>query len=80
MSNVTAWPNPTGRPVELPRPIVRPCEYGLQIAVHGLESQLGTIEAYNRLVAAANHLRQQIDAGNARPQNPLFSVSVRGQP
>lgn len=78
MSNVTAWPNPTGRPVEPPKPIVRPCDYGLLTAIHGLETQLGTIEAYNRLVTAAATLKAQIDAGKAKAQNPIYAVSPRG--
>jgi hypothetical protein len=79
MTNVTAWPNPTGRPADLPKPIVRPCDYGLLTAIHGLETQLGTIEAYNRLVLAAEKLKEQIDAGKAKAQNPLFAVSPRGE-
>lgn len=78
MSNVKAWPNPTGRPVKIPKRIYRPCDYGLMNAVMGLETQVGTIEAYNRLVAAAEQLRAQIDAGKAKAQNPLFAVSIRG--
>jgi hypothetical protein len=80
MTNITAWPNPTGRPQDPPKPIIRPCDYGLLTAIHALETQLGTIEAYNRLVTAAERLRAQIDAGKAKPQNPLFAVSVRGAP
>lgn len=78
MSNVKAWPNPTGRPVKLPKRIIRPCDWGLMTAVNGLETQVGTIEAYNRLVAAAEQLRVKIDAGKAEAQNPLFAVSIRG--
>jgi hypothetical protein len=74
--NVKAWPKPTGRPDKLPRRIVRPCDYGLWLAVQNAEAQLGTIEAYNRLVAHAEHLRAQIDAGKAKAQNPLFAVST----
>ncbi len=78
MSNVTPWPNPTGRQADLPRRIVRPCDYGLMLSVNALEVQLGTIEAYNRLVLAASQLKAQIDAGKAKAQNPLFAVSIRG--
>jgi hypothetical protein len=78
MSDVKAWPLPTGRPAELPRRIHRPCDSGLLLTVMDLESQLGTIEAYNRLVEAASRLKEQIDAGKAKPQNPLFAVSIRG--
>jgi hypothetical protein len=76
--NVKAWPKPTGTPLDHPRRIVRPCDYGLAGAVRSLEAQLGTIEAYNRLVEAAASLRAQIDAGNAKPQKPLFAVHITG--
>lgn len=75
---VRAWPKPTGVPHESPRRILRPCDAGLWLAVSALETQLGTIEAYNRLVGAANKMRAQIDAGDVRAQNPLFAVNVRG--
>lgn len=79
MSNVTAWPKATGRPLPAPKRMMRPCDYGLWSAVNGLEAQLGTIEAYNRLVEAAARMRQRIDAGDVKPQNPMFAVSVRGE-
>lgn len=80
MSNVTPWPHVAGRASEpLPRPIVRPCDYGLMLAVDALETQLGTIEAYNRLAAAAAKLLKDIEAGNAKPQNQIFAVSPRGE-
>lgn len=75
---VKAWPKPTGTPMEAPKRIVRPCDYGLRGAVYSLEQQLGTIEAYNRLVEAAAVLRARIDAGKAEAQNPIFAVDVRG--
>lgn len=78
-SNVKAWPKPTGTPHEAPKRIVRPCDYGLRGAVYSLEQQLGTIEAYNRLVEAAACLRARIDAGEAKAQNPMFAVSVKGE-
>lgn len=76
--NVRAWPNPTGRPMPIPRTITRPCDYGLMLTVDSLETQLGTIEAYNRLVKAAEQLRDRIDAGDSKPQNPLFAKSIKG--
>ena len=79
MSNVKAWPKPTGTPLPKPRRIVRPCDAGLAGAVHGLEMQLGTIEAYNRLVECANKLKARIDAGDVKAQNPIFAKSVRGE-
>lgn len=75
---VKAWPKPTGTPMEAPKRIVRPCDYGLRGAVVSLEQQVGTIEAYNRLVEAAAILRARIDAGEAQAQNPIFAVDVRG--
>lgn len=75
---VKAWPKATGTPMEAPKRIVRPCDYGLRGAVVALEQQLGTIEAYNRLVEAAAILRARIDAGEAQAQNPIFAVDVRG--
>lgn len=75
--NVHAWPKPAGRPdVPLPKPIVRPCDWGLIQAINNLEAQLGTIEAYNRLATAAARLMEQIKAGNAKAQNPIFSKST----
>lgn len=78
MTNVKAWPKPTGVPKRLPSRILRPCDAGLELAVRSLETQLGTIEAYNRLVDAANALRKRIDSGDVKAQNPIFAVSVRG--
>lgn len=75
MSNVKAW-----RPAPVPRPIVRPCDYGLMLATANLETQVGTIEAYNKLVAMAERLRARIDAGEAKAQNPLFAKSISGDP
>lgn len=48
-----------------PAPILRPCDYGLMSAVQNLEIQLGSIEAYNRLVHAATELRGKIEGGKA---------------
>lgn len=76
---VIAWPNPTGVPVDLPRPIKRPCDWGMESALAALETQLGTIEAYNRLCAAAVILRARIDAGDIKAQNPIFACSVKGE-
>jgi len=78
-SNVKAWPKPTGTPHEAPKRIVRPCDYGLRGAVVSLEQQLGTIEAYNRLVEVASVLRARIDEGKAEAQNPIFAISVKGE-
>jgi hypothetical protein len=70
------WPKSAGRPEKQAKPIVRPCDYSLITAVTALETQLGTIEAYNRLTRAANHLKLEIDAGRAKPQHPMFATST----
>jgi hypothetical protein len=41
-----------------------------------METQLGTIEAYNRLARAASELKAKIEGGNAEAQNPIFAVST----
>ena len=75
--NVHAWPKPAGRPeAPLPKPIVLPCDWGLIGAINNLETQLGTIEAYNRLAIAAARLMAQIQAGEAKAQNPIFAKST----
>lgn len=75
--NVHAWPKPAGRAdAPLPKPIMRPCDWGLRLAINNLETQLGTIEAYNRLANAAAVLKAKIDAGKAEAQNPMFAVST----
>jgi hypothetical protein len=80
MADVVAWPKPTGcvSTVQLHR-IKRPCDSGLYLAVSSLETQLGTIEAYNRLVEAALSLKARIDAGDIKAQNPIYAVSIRGE-
>lgn len=77
--DVKAWPKVAGR-AKMPPPkrIVRPCDYGLRTVVWSLEQQLGTIEAYNRLCEAAAALHAAIEAGEAKPQNPIFAVHPRG--
>jgi len=59
-----------------PQPIVRPCEWGLKGAINDLETQLGSIEAYNMLTCYANYLKRKIDAGNAKEQNPLYATNI----
>lgn len=79
MTEVVPWPKPAGTMVDAPRRLVRPCDYGLLLAVQHLETQLGTIEAYNRLVQAANVLRKKVERGEAKAQNPIYAKSVRGE-
>ena len=75
--NVKPWPLAAGRPdVPVPKRIARPCDYSLMMAINALETQLGSIEAYNRLATAAHALKSKIDAGHAKPQHPMFAVST----
>lgn len=75
--NVKPWPLVAGRAeVELPKRAMRPCDWGLLAAINSLETQLGTIEAYNRLAEAAHALKAKIDAGNAMPQHLMFAVDL----
>jgi len=76
--NVYPWPKSGATDVHTPKPITRPCDWSLISAVQHLETQLGTVEAYNRLCAVAERLRAQIDAGNAKPQNPLYAIDPEG--
>jgi hypothetical protein len=46
------------------------------LAYRHLETQLGTIEAYNRLAAFAANVKAQIDRGEVKPQNPLYATSL----
>ena len=80
-NKVHAWPKPAGRAdAPLPTPIVRPCDWGLKRVIGDMESQLGTIEAYNRLAIAAAALKSKIDAGKAEAQNQIFAKSITGSP
>lgn len=60
-----------------PRRIVRPCEWGLLGAVRDMETQMGTVEAYNRLCDAAQRLKAKIDAGEAQAQHKLFATDPK---
>lgn len=78
MTNVRPWPL-QGRALDaVPKRVKRPCDYGLESAVYGLETQLGTIEAYNRLVTVCDQMRVDIANGKIKPQNPLYAVDIRG--
>lgn len=78
MSEVKPWPLQGPMRVEQPRRIKRPCDWGLWTAVNQLEVQLGTIEAFNRLVDAADELKARIDVGDVKAQNPLYAIDIRG--
>jgi hypothetical protein len=75
---VLPWPKAGGIAAPLPQPIRRPCDAGLWLAVRHLETQLGTVEAYNRLVRAAEELHAKIANGKAEAQNPLYAKNPRG--
>ena len=78
-ADIKPWPKAQGEPLPLPARIVRPCDYALRSAVLDLEQQLGTIEACNRLVDAANALHEKIKAGDAQAQNPFFAKDPKGK-
>lgn len=63
---------------EIPKPILRPCDHGLYLCGKNLESQLGTIEAYNRLVAKAQELKAKIDAGKSEAPLEMYWNNPRG--
>lgn len=65
MSNITALPVESKPTAELPKKIARPCDYGLMGAVRDCETQVGTVEAYNKLCAHAAALKAKIDGGKA---------------
>lgn len=58
---------------EAPKPIKRPCDYGLEIAVIHLETEVGKIEAYNRMVKAALVLLEKIHANKSEGPNPMYA-------
>jgi hypothetical protein len=74
MSNVEQLPvkGTSDRPT--PKRIMRPCEWGLLATVKDLETQMGTVEAYNRLCDAAQQLKAKIDRGDAQAQHKLFAT------
>jgi hypothetical protein len=51
--------------------IRRQCDLGLSLTVSNLTRQLGSIEAYNRLVNAAKDLRTRINSGDITPQRGM---------
>ena len=76
-AEIKIWPK-QGAPNECPDPIVRPADAGLALVADALETQLGTIEAYNRLVRMAAHFKARIDAGDIKAQNPIFARNIKG--
>ena len=74
MSNVEQLPVKGASERPAPRRIMRPCEYGLLGTVRDLETQMGTVEAYNRLCDAAQRLKTKIDAGDAEQQHKMWAT------
>ncbi|WEF34910.1 hypothetical protein [Pseudoduganella chitinolytica] len=72
MSDVRALPVQAQPTATLPKRIMRPCDYGMWNAVKAMETQVGTVEAYNRLCEWAASLRQKIDAGEAKAPHPMW--------
>ncbi|HVM91358.1 MAG TPA: hypothetical protein VMT67_01030 [Terriglobales bacterium] len=60
-----------------PKRIMRPCEWGLLGTVRDLETQMGTVEAYNRLCDAAQRLKAKIDAGQAEAQGRMWATDPK---
>jgi hypothetical protein len=65
----------TERPA--PKRIMRPCEYGLWNAVNSMETQMGTVEAYNRLCDWAESLKAKIDRGDAKAQHSMWATDPK---
>lgn len=70
-SNIRPFPAQLTTDREPPKHLMRPCDYGLVLAISELEAQLGSVEAYNRLCDAAFCLKAKIDAGHACLQSPV---------
>lgn len=78
MGDVLAWDKQGHAEDVPPTLILRPCDYQMALAWTGLETQLGTIEAYNRLCRIAYDIKRRIDAGDIKAQNPCYTKSVTG--
>lgn len=59
-----------------PKPIIRPCEWGLKGSISDMETQLGSIEAYNMLIDYAAKLKRKIDSGKGKAQNSIYATST----
>ena len=62
---------------EPPKKIKRPCDFGLWTAVNGCETQVGTVETYNKLCDWADSLKAKIDAGNGVQALEMFSTDPK---
>ena len=58
----------------VPAKINRPCDYGLELAISSMETQVGTVEAYNKLCDAAEKLKEKIDGGKSKIAMIQFST------
>ena len=74
MSNVEQLPVKLTSDRPAPRRIIRPCEWELFNATRSLETQMGTVEAYNRLCDAAQRLKAKINAGQAEQQHKMWAT------
>lgn len=72
MNNVEQLPVKATSERPAPRRIMHPCELGLLGTVHDLETQMGTVEAYNGLCDAARRLKAKIDAGDAEQPHKMW--------
>lgn len=77
---VVPWTKSGGALRELPPRLYKPAECGLLTAVMALETQLGTIGAYNALVEAAEKLRAKIERDEAEGANPIYVKEFRTMP
>lgn len=60
-----------------PEKIMRPCDYGLWGAVKNCETQVGTVETYNKLCDWAEALKAKIDAGEGRQALAMFATDPK---
>ena len=60
-----------------PKRIKRPCDYGLELAIINMETQVGTVESYNRLCDAAAAVKAKIDAGMGKPAMVHFATDPK---
>ena len=60
-----------------PKRIMRPCDWGLINAVYSMETQVGSVEAYNKLCDAAAQLKAKIDAGNGKAAHSMWATDPK---
>lgn len=77
MTDIRQLPTPSRTDRPAPKRIMRPCEWGLLGTVRDLETQMGTVEAYNRLCDAAEKLKAKIDSGKAEAQGHLWATDPK---